>query len=56
MGLHSNFAKVANLGELDVISRFRGWQYFGTLTFAQPVPGLALSRKLVFGFSLSGSR
>lgn len=42
--------KVANLGELDAIARFDGWQFFGTLTFAQPVPGLVLSRKLVYAF------
>lgn len=44
----SEMKTLGNLGELDAISRFRGWQYFGTLTFAQPVPGLAASRKLVF--------
>lgn len=39
---------MANLGELDILARYRDWQVFGTLTFAGVEPNLCASRKIVF--------
>jgi len=54
--LRMALAYTENQGELDVIARYKGWQYFVSLTFAGAEPTITCSRKLVFAHLYRASR